>query len=596
MLFRSARGRSWIVAAVAVTAIAGSSVAVPAHATPTPERSESIVDSAAGPSDVITSYVTLDSPLPSAAGPRPEACDRIGYLRFRHADGPQRSSEADAIVTAQPGFYAGAASLAINARQVVAKAAAQGRHIEYWAISRRSNCLVDNTGLLAAERSGDAGVALDYYFHGKPVDGKVFEGFLDWSRLGFLRSIDQVQTIGDWRRIVTEAVPDPATGPTVFCGGHSYGGLVTSLLAGWDFDGDPATTADSGAALCSGGVFALDTLVSTDPAGLARNPVLGPLAGAAGAVANTAASTLVAAGVAPDTDTLIGATPMVFTLVTIAALAAYFAPDRESDLLRRLPHNLQLDANLQVLLGRSPLDPAVRDFRFTNAALFGALMDKNSQFIAGFQAGVGSFDGCPVGDRSFPLPQWIADIPLVGPVIDRTAGPGGAKVGPLDPAVLCGWRGYREEPQPRADGSPYETRESNVTDLRELALSMFDTPATMFEPYFPTMLQLDNTAFTQAYARSGKFANLLWPEASRQLPTLTVLGGEGIVAEPLRLVSPLFALLNPAVPLLPAEAVQAPHYRHADVVSAAAEQNDGEPEKVSTALADFIVEHSDRNG
>ncbi|MFI6866883.1 hypothetical protein [Nocardia sp. NPDC050406] len=581
---------------LASAAVAGSAVAVTARAEPTTGRLEAVVDTPTDASGVITSYVTVDAPLPASAGPRPAACDRIGYLRFRHQDGPERSADADAIVTAQPGFYAGAASLAIGARQVVAKAAEQGRHIEYWAISRRSNCLVDNTGLEAAERTGDAGIALDYYFNGKPVGGKVFEGFLDWSRLGFLRSIDQVRTIDDWRRLVTEEVPDPASGPPVFCGGHSYGGLVTGLLSGWDFDGNAATTADSGAALCGGGVFALDTLVTTDPAGLAHNPVLGSLAGAAGAVANVAAGALVQAGVAPDTDTLLGATPMVFTLVTVAALAAYFAPNDESDLLRRLPHNPQLDANLQLFLGRSLLDPAVRDFRYTNAALFGALMDKNSQFIAGFQTGVGSFDGCPVGDRSFPVPQGIADIPVIGPVLDRAAGPSGVKVGPLDPTVLCGWRDYRQEPQPRADGTPYGTRESNVTDLRELALTMFDTPATMFEPYFPTMLQLDNTSFTQAHTRFGKFANLLWPDASRQLPHLTVLGSEGLIEEPLRLASPLFALMNSAVPLRPDDTVRAPYYRHADMVSAAAEQNNGAPETVSAALADFVVRSAPANG
>src|SRR4051812_7411777 len=68
---------------------------------------------------VRASYVSLDAPLPESAGPRPKACDRIGYLRFRDARGPRKARKADAVFVTMPGIFAGAGSLDIFARNMV---------------------------------------------------------------------------------------------------------------------------------------------------------------------------------------------------------------------------------------------------------------------------------------------------------------------------------------------------------------------------------------------------------------------------------------------------------------------------------------------
>lgn len=54
--------------------------------------------------DVAESVVRVKVPLPASAGPRPEACDWLSYLRFRHKDGPAAAADADKILVAQPGM------------------------------------------------------------------------------------------------------------------------------------------------------------------------------------------------------------------------------------------------------------------------------------------------------------------------------------------------------------------------------------------------------------------------------------------------------------------------------------------------------------
>jgi hypothetical protein len=103
------------------------------------------------------------------------------------------------------------------------------------------------------------------------------------------------------------------------------------------------------------------------------------------------------------------------------------------------------------------------------------------------------------------------------------------------------------------------------------------------------MLQADDLFYSQAFTRLGKFANLRWPDAARQLPSLTVLGTEGLIDAPLTMVTPLFALINPGTPVRPPNTVMVAHYHHVDVVAAAPQQNNGKPERVSSSLADFTV-------
>lgn len=68
------------------------------------DRSETPVASGSPVTDVSESVVRVKVPLPASAGPHPQACDWLPYLRFRHKDGPAASADADKILVAQPGM------------------------------------------------------------------------------------------------------------------------------------------------------------------------------------------------------------------------------------------------------------------------------------------------------------------------------------------------------------------------------------------------------------------------------------------------------------------------------------------------------------
>ena len=71
------------------------------------------------------------------------------------------------------------------------------------------------------------------------------------------------QTVRDWNAVMTNGIPSRAVRRRkMFCGGHSLGGPLTTAYAGWDFDGNPATTADAGYEQCAG-FFGLDTSLTT---------------------------------------------------------------------------------------------------------------------------------------------------------------------------------------------------------------------------------------------------------------------------------------------------------------------------------------------
>ena len=86
--------------------------------------------------------------------------------------------------------------------------------IDLFALSFHSfsaNCLDDNTGILAGVKSGNYQDAIDYYYHGKVIDGQKFDGFYGNTdkKLDFLAEIGIDQTIQDWHAVVNTEIPDP---------------------------------------------------------------------------------------------------------------------------------------------------------------------------------------------------------------------------------------------------------------------------------------------------------------------------------------------------------------------------------------------------
>jgi hypothetical protein len=555
-------------AALAVLLTTGALTAAAPDARGESGRTETAVASTSPVTGVTESVVRVKAPLPASFGARPAACDWLSYLRYRASDGPQASADADRILVAQPGILEGAGAFDSVARNTVARAAEQGLHIEFWALDRRSNCLEDRTGIA----SGDQHTAVDYYYRGKQVAGRTFAGYLGNDRLGWMAKLGIEQTVRDQYDLLTAELPDQGLRKRkVLCGGHSLGGVITGYFATADFDGDRATTADAGHNQCAG-YFALDTTVSTSLADLSGSipddtnlPDIGLGHGAVQAGLDS--------GLLPRSlSAPVLLNPETMTLLAIAGLGAVRDPGGEADLPSYLPSNVNIEATNRFLFSKDTTafltgSPAVKDFRLTNAAVLGALMDDNAVPLAFLQSSVGFFDGGPIADKNFPVANGGAQQPgLFGTdykaIPDRPHGP------------LYTWRNYDRVGDPddpgyrSADGTPFTAAGKEVTDVQELARSLAEQPLDFTEQYFPTKLVTDLQLATSPQVKRL----VVHPEGLTANPTLTVLAGDGLLAG--RIPSDL----RPVV---------ADGYQHLDVLTAAPVQNNGRPEPVSTSLTEF---------
>ncbi|MEU7664663.1 hypothetical protein AB0B60_40175 [Streptomyces lincolnensis] len=560
--------RTWRSTALAVLLTAGALTATTAGARADDTRTETPVVTSAPADGVTESMVRVKVPLPASFGTRPAACDWLSYLRYRSSAGPDASADADRILLAQPGILEGAGAFDSVARNTVARAAEQGSHIEFWALDRRSNCLEDRTGVA----SGDQFTAVDYYYRGKQVAGRTFDGYVGNGRLGWMAKLGIEQTVRDEYDLLAAELPDQALRKQkVLCGGHSLGGVITGYFAAADFDGDPRTTKDAGHNQCAG-YFALDTTVSTSLADLSGSipddtnlPDIGLGYGAVQAGLDS--------GVLPRSlSAPVLLNPETMTLLAIAGMGAVRDVDAEAGLPDHLPQNLNVQATNRFLFSEDTAtflsgSPAVKDFRLTNGAVLGALMDDQSVPLAFLQSSVGFFDGGPVVDKSFPVANGSQAQPgLFGTeykaIPDRPHGP------------LYTWRNYdrvgdADDPGYRsADGTPFTSAGKEVSDIRELARSLAEQPLDFTEQYFPTKLVTDIQLSTSPQVKRL----VVHPGGLTANPTLTVLAGDGLLA------GRVPADLNPVV---------ADGYQHLDVLTAAPVQNNGRPEPVSTNLARF---------
>ncbi|GAA1869218.1 hypothetical protein [Actinomadura bangladeshensis] len=537
-------------------------------------RSETPVASGSPVTDVSESVVRVKVPLPASAGPHPQACDWLSYLRFRHKDGPAASADADKILIAQPGILEGAGAFDSVARNTVSAAAKSGRHIEFWALDRRSNCLEDRTGIEAGLTAKDVHLAVDYYYRQKAVDGREFAGYQSNDQVKWLQNVGLEQTVRDQYDLMARELPDQAARKRkMLCGGHSLGGVLTAYFAEWDFDGDHATTGDAGYNQCSG-YFALDTRIATGLPGMGGQvpeewvPIVEFGAGAvqAGLETGVVPRTLSAPAVI-NTETM--------NLLGIAGLAANLDPGGLSDLATYVPSSSNTDMTYRVLFSKDyPTflkgSPTVKDFRFTNAAALGGLLDDNSEPLAFMQASVGFWDGGKIVDKEFPAPNNLDEIGLGG--LSRLLGTD-KKAIPGEPGgPLYTWRNYDRVGAPddpvhtSKDGTPFTSAGKEVTDIAELARSLSEHPLDFTEHYFPTKMITD-IALAGA---PGIADDAVHEDGLTANPTLNLEAGAGLRGG------------DPQ----PGDVV-APGYQHIDVLTASAVQNDGRPEPVSASLAAF---------
>jgi hypothetical protein len=530
----------------------------------------------------VTTDVTVDAPLPSAFAAHPAACDKLHFLRIRRIGGPADPSSADKVLIAQPGVLEGASAFYnVGANLVTRAYAEKGKHVEFWAVDRRPNCLEDLNGLRLAKSTGNPVDAIDYYYRQKPYNGAKFAGYLNpFTDAAWLADMGMDQTVKDWNEIITRGIPNQGVRQQkVYCGGHSLGGFITGAYAEWDFDGNAATTADAGYNQCAG-FFGLDTIVSADPL---INSMLGtsagPLTPLLGAIP-TGVTALMRAGTFERFVSVPGVIdPEIMNLLSGLGLAADLKPTTESNLIKNLPASPSVTGAYKFYFSRDLVDylaqtvsPSIKSFRFTNQALLGTFTDDNAMPLTIVQASSGFYRGGSVTDKDFPIPGALAGIPELKQVTSLLGSPylaipnnsGLLGIG----APLYSWTNYNQVggvtiPK-NSDGVPYTNESKEVTDINDLSRSIGAVPADFVEKYFPIRLIVDSLLGT-----SGN----VHPEGDTAKPLIDITAGDGP---------------GLGAPSAPPGSPVVPGYNHLDVLTASPVQNNGQPEPVTSSLLDFL--------
>ena len=227
--------------------------------------------------------------------------------------------------------------------------------------------------------------------------------------------------------------------------------------------------------------------------------------------------------------------------------------------------------------------PDIRQFNATNEATIGFLFGDVSQPIGILRASIGVPTGGPVVEKTFPLAYGAAPTlqGLLGGNDLITPDPEAA--GPNGPTYS--WLNYNQlpatPPSPADDpGHPYTTAASQVSDITQLSRSLFDAPERFTENYFPLQLVLD-VAAASGGDRSGDLAGLKYTDGIALHPTAYIDAGEGI-SNQLGTASAIPVSASPQVHVV------APGYNHLDVVTAAYQQTNGQPEITSSTLASWM--------
>jgi hypothetical protein len=531
--------------------------------------------------NTVATAVTVSAPLPSSFPTHPVECDCINFLRIKHVRGPVNPSDADRILIAQPGILEGASAFYNVASNMVTRAYNErGKYIEFWTVDRRPNCMEDLNGLKLARSTGDPHDFIDYYYRDKPYQGQHFKGFLNiYSDAAWLAEMGMEQTVKDWNEIITRGIPDQSIRQNkVYLGGHSLGGFITGAYACWDFDGDPATTADAGYNQCAG-FFALDSLVSATPMVNVMSGSTVDISELVGSIPDGVLNMMrkgqferyVAAPGIIDAE--------VMNLLTGLGYAAAVQPTDESDLIDYLSETQNLDLTYRFYHSRTLAEffapiPSLKRFRYTNQALLAIFTDDNSMPFAFVRASLGFFSGGPVEQKNFPiaadLVELTKDIPSIASLIGMmgaenlaiptdSGSPLKKKDGPL-----YTWLNYNQLDSNNPGWEPFTSPSSEVTDINDFARSVGALPMDFVEKYFPIRLAVDSLFGTEGTVHA---------DGVSQRPALNITAGEGP---------------KMGGTMTPPGSPEIPGYNHLDVITAAPVQNDGQPEKVTTNLLNFI--------
>ncbi len=400
---------------------------------------------------VVMEERVIDAPLPDAWG-APEVCDEIHFLRFRPADGSTLDAadaqgvdpaNTDAMLVMLPGVLEGANGFEYLGRQMVYMAKTQdGLNVEVWAVERRNNRLEDLSTVNFIEAELAAGninvdeaaqILIDYYYNGGEFNGHTFDGWYKDADLPFLSEFGLELDTKDVFTVIQTMVPDLETRKEkVFVGGHSMGGMMTSMFAGWDLDGDPTTSDDAGYNNCAG-LFGFDTLVSSVEGFLDLFMGALPEGLITPEITEGLYATLLDSLRNDPTSNRILPFPMLdaeaMSLLEAIAMLADWAPDAECTVVREVPFSDSMRILLRFMFSRdlaTYMDgmPQLTDFRLTNEAMLGVVFDDSFAPVGMIQNSMGFLGGGAVVAKDFPMSESLSGIPILGDMLGGFFGRG----------------------------------------------------------------------------------------------------------------------------------------------------------------------------
>lgn len=547
----------------------------------------------------------------------PAGCNDVRFIRFKTRDSSVDAAQADAALLMVPGVLEGANGFDYIGRQLVYLAKTQrGKNIEVWAMDRRANCLEDLRGMQAAEAAPTAQEAEDlivgYYYENLAIDGQPFAGFRQSRNMPYLLDFGMQQTTEDMYAIIAAMIPDAAVSRRkVLVGGHSLGGMHTSMFLSWDLDGDVTTTDDAFANLVAG-AFGFDTDINplSDPAGALRAyaPMTDAILAAASVDSDELDSDaayrnvlkLMRTGVLPKNVDI----PALFSAEAIAlpeavGVLAAKAPDEESHVIDRIPQSPELKNLFRFFHTRDgnnyAYGPHIESFRYTNAAQVGLMFDDDFSILSFLQASLGHLQGGAVVKKS-PLVQLGRSLPVIGSLIAAFSGPNqqfiAADAGPdrrhLGEGPLYHWANMDEIGDESDPDYTDVTGAFKYTDIGDEVVRMEDFTRALHagetnltEWYFPLRILVDMLAAGKSYGPAYG-VKALHPAAVLTTPTIIFAAADGLA----------LGRQGGPVPGRPFTLVTLPGQSHMDPMFASVNTPQLHSNAVADRLLDFVFEHA----
>jgi hypothetical protein len=164
----------------------------------------------------------------------PAALNRVDA--YRYAASLTAPAAPDTVLVLIPGLNSGPNTLDLLARALISR----DPTMEVWIAEPRAGILQDRRGITAALATRDPDFALGYYYGGLAIDGEKYRP-LDPKTVPSAAYWGLDLQLRDVRVVITQ-VRQRYPAARVLLGGHSLGGMLAALYAGYDFGRPPGPT------------------------------------------------------------------------------------------------------------------------------------------------------------------------------------------------------------------------------------------------------------------------------------------------------------------------------------------------------------------